>query len=257
MNSLKMRNRKCFHCITMIWIIKTEYFHFRLKLKKNQAINLQPFSSTSVKSKNVGITLYPYQSDELKVVFVYGTNFKRQRYQIVLTELGKETFYLVSMFMLLSAALVCFVRRKLRLRRDGLSSALLDVQIAFFAGGNLRMRNKFERWIFEILLIASFFLMIFWLDAVLFPSFLIQDKSIKTFDQLAETNAPIFIFKFLQADADLIAEMMRFENVHKQFNVEIDLFHFQEKNETRFWICWCRVYGHTYSGTHKCICNSD
>lgn len=172
-------------------------------------VHLEAHPSSSIRRSELTISLYPYQSQEIKVAFVYGADFKRQKYQIFLTDIGEEAFYLVGGFLLLAAALVCFVRRKLQLRRDGLNSAMLDVYIAFFGGGNLRVHNKFERWMFEVLLIGSFFLMTFWLDAVLFPSFLIQDQSIKTFDQLAEANIPIYMLMFNREDNNIFTESLR------------------------------------------------
>lgn len=73
---------------------------------QDQAIHPDTYSPSSVKSNKVTTSLYPYQSNELKVMFVYGTDFKRQKYQIFHTERGEEAFYLLSAFMMFAAALV-------------------------------------------------------------------------------------------------------------------------------------------------------
>lgn len=48
-------------------------FHYRTK--QDQAIHLDTYTPSNVKSKKVTTSLYPYQSIKLKVIFVYGTDF--------------------------------------------------------------------------------------------------------------------------------------------------------------------------------------
>lgn len=188
--------------------------HFR---RTQHHSNLLTFNTNGIskrKSEETKFSLYPYHSFQLSIVFVYGTDLKRQKFHQLFSVEGEEIYQLTGLFSTVAAAVLCFLRRKYRLKRDGYLSSMFDVQIAFIGGGNLRMRHKLERWFFGILLIGTFFYMTFWQEAVLFQSFLISDQSIDTFNELVEINPPVFSFLVSKKNEERIIEMLRF--VRKQ-----------------------------------------
>lgn len=131
---------------------------------------------------------------ELAAIFVFGTDFTRQMSAAIIPESIKIISGLIILFITLAAIILYIVRKKLKFRRDGFTSALIDTLIAFFAGGNLRMKHKLERWFFAILLISAFFITSIFVGDILFYVYNIVTK-IKTFQQLAKINSPIYIDK--------------------------------------------------------------
>lgn len=156
------------------------------------------------------IPLYPYNSMELGIIYIYGTDHKPEKFRVLLTGLGATTLSIFFVLIALAAAVLCFYRRTNRLQRDGYISSFIDVCITFYGGGNLRMRHTFERLFLGMLLIGFFFLMAFWQEAVLFPSFLLYDQRVRTFDDLAKKNPPIYNAISLSESTEIIGQMLRF-----------------------------------------------
>lgn len=175
-------------------------------------VNLNLVSLPNSNDEAVKTPLYPYHSTKLKVMLVYGVNMKREKYkntQKLNSSSSLTASILINLNGILSAALLCFIRRRNRLRRDGFISSMIDVHIAFVGGGNLRVHDKYERWLIGILLIGNFILAAFWYDAVLYPMCYTQNRSIKTFDELSKMNPPIFISASLMKYDRIIKEMLR------------------------------------------------
>lgn len=147
---------------------------------------------------------------EISVIFFYGTNQEREKFRVLLTGLGTITLSLFFVTVLLAAAVLCFYRRTNRLQRNGYISSFIDICITFYGGGNLHMRHTFERLFLGMLLIGFFFLMTFWQEAILFPSFLLYDQRVRTFDDLAKKNLPIYSGGSTSEFAEIIEEMLRF-----------------------------------------------
>lgn len=206
--------------ISFIFRINQHYSH-----KLNFKANIVP---EHYESDGTQIALYPYHSIEICVLFVYGNDFQRQKYHQIFTNVGAELMILTVLFVFLAAVLLCYLRRRNELRRDGLISCSIDACIVLFGGGNLQIHHKCERWFFGILMIGAFFGITFWQDAVLFPSLLIQDKKIDTFKELAKVNPPIFSPFRLKKKEKNIKEMLRFVRAQSiTFNVHlIDFNHF-------------------------------
>lgn len=153
-------------------------------------------------------SLYPYDSIELVVLFFYGNDFKRQLEIFIVPESIQIAAGLFMLFVILAASILCFIRRKLRLRRDGLFSTFIDTMVAFIAGGTLQMRHKLERWFFGILLTSALFITALWTGDVL-DCLYQMDKKITTFQQLADINSPIFIPTSFKGQESAIHEMLR------------------------------------------------
>lgn len=153
--------------------------------------------------------LYPYRSTKLIVLFVYGTDFKRQKQHILLSDNLIFYHYLCVVGFILSAMVLCFLRRRNRLRRDGLFSSVIDINIAYFGGGTLRSHHQLERFFLGIFLISGFFWTAVCFDAVLYPYFLVQDEKVKTFADLIKINPPIFSGFRLKENAHVVFDRLR------------------------------------------------
>lgn len=83
--------------------------------------------------------LYPYQGRTLKVIFFYGDNYKRQKVSTILDNFFSLIFNWFNLGILVGAAVLCTIRRKMALGRNGLISCYIDVLITFIGGGNLQI----------------------------------------------------------------------------------------------------------------------
>lgn len=84
---------------------------------------------------------------------------------------------------------------------DDLSLIIIDVFIVFFAGGNLRIQQKLVKYFFALLLIGCFFLITINCVEIFFRG--LKLHNITTFEELAETQSPVFIAYVLQNYEDL------------------------------------------------------
>lgn len=184
--------------------------NFSEKLKKSRpnVLNLDLNSYGSDDDEKRGTFLYPYHSTEICVLFVYGTDYKRQANNSILKKL-KPFVHWKSLIFVFAIIALCFLRRMLKLRRDGLISAYIDIGIVVGGGGNLRIDNKIERMFFAIMFVAFFFLTALWLETTLYPSFLIPHRTIDTFNELAEVNTPVYISIKLKDKEQLVIGMLR------------------------------------------------
>lgn len=102
-------------------------------------------------------SLYPYHSNDLSVIFIYGVESKRRTGIFIIPKSVRILSGLIVTFVSLAAISLYFIRKKFNLPRNGLSTTIIDIIVAFIAGGNLRMHHQFERLFFGILLFAAFF----------------------------------------------------------------------------------------------------
>lgn len=146
---------------------------------------------------------------ELSVVFFYGADMKRTTDQ---KPTEKQTTFLsiLYIFSFSMTIIVCWIRKKYRLRRNGLISAYIDILITFYGGGKLLLNHKFERLIFAILFVGFFFLNILYFQIVIYPLFLLRDQSIKNFEELSILNPPNYISPELKNNEKMIELLLRF-----------------------------------------------
>lgn len=157
--------------------------------------------------------LYPYDSAELVTIFVYGDDFSRHMNILRIPESVQILAGLIVLFKISAAIILFIIRRKFQLRGGDFISAFIDTMVAFTAGGNLRLRHKFERWFFGIMLIGAFFIISLFMGDLLDCIYRIFDQKVSTFEQLAKMNAPIFISQRLSVHTEDINDMLRFEIV--------------------------------------------
>lgn len=185
---------------------------------KPESANLLHFDSFLLPSNsNRGTSslhpLYPYDSAELVTIFVYGDDFSRHMNILLIPESVQILAGLIVLFKISAAIILFIIRRKFQLRGGDFISAFIDTMVAFTAGGNLRLRHKFEKWFFGIMLIGAFFIISLFMGDLLDCIYRIFDQKISTFEQLATMNAPIFISHRLSVHTEDINDRLRFEIV--------------------------------------------
>lgn len=156
------------------------------------------------------IPLYPFQSTNIKLVFFYGKDFKRQRITTFLDNFWPLFFNWFNFFIVLFAIFLCAIRRVVKLRRDGFISSFIDVLITFIGGGDLHINDhRLEKWFFGVVYVASIFLNAIGLESTLFLSYVDSDHRIDTFDKLRHINPPFAISTTL-GDRDIVEKMLRY-----------------------------------------------
>lgn len=143
------------------------------------------------------------------MIFVYGSDYQRQWKNNTLAQTIVFIVNWTNLFIFLMAMGLCFIRRLNKLRRDGFISTLIDVTVIFTGGGSMRMDHKLERWLFVIVSVGALFLNSLCLDATLYPSYLLSSRTIDSFQQLYETNSPIYLAESLEKHEQLIIQMLR------------------------------------------------
>lgn len=147
---------------------------------------------------------------ELVVLFIYGVDYQRQsNNNQTLLKFGIFVVNWITLIIILAATALFLIRRLVRLRRDGVISTLIDVMVIFIGGGHLRFSHKMERWIFAIMSISAIFINTLFLDGLLFPSYLHQQRNVDTFEKLAEINAPVYLGSVLRRYEPTIREMFK------------------------------------------------
>lgn len=170
--------------------------NFREQLEADHSIDLhfEPQSIILTKYKRLSrIRLYPYRVVDMKVMFMYGKDYKRDRDVFTVSASILVQAALLILFMICSAFALLYIRRKYQLPPNDVSSAFLDILILFIGGGSIRMDHKYERWFFGILLFGAFLIVTVFAGDLLDSFVAVKNKKVTTFEQLAEINAPIHI----------------------------------------------------------------
>lgn len=194
----------------------------RKRLEKNRPNMLDFYLQIPNFSKGIDrkpISLYPYQSKDLKVTFFYGNDFTRQKASTFVSHFESLLFNWFNLFLVMAAVLLCMLRRVVRLRRDGFMSSFIDVFATFIGGGNLVINpNRLEKWFFGILLATSIFVNAIGLHSDLYASFVESDQRVNTFKDLAKINPPIYLSREFDGNIDIINGMLRWHlTIHVNF----------------------------------------
>lgn len=144
-------------------------------------------------------------------MFVYGSDFKRQKISPLnnFNPLQWMINDLTYVFWITATVLLYFLRRVMKLRRRGFMEAFFDISITFIGGGNVRIDHKLEKWLFGIVFLGAFFLSTVWQETSIFPSFLLPNQNIDTFDKLAKVGPTFYAATPFQASSHLIEEMLK------------------------------------------------
>lgn len=188
---------------------------FSLFDRVNQVYNLylevqrRPWFSANNKG-TLTYPLYPYHDMEIAVFFIYEKDFTRRMNISSIPNSIQTIIGLIMLLMSLATVVLCFIRRKLELRRSNLILSFIDTLITFIGGGNVRMQHKIVSWFFGILWIGTFFITsVFSGDLVdYFTS--IFNQEVSTFEQLAQINPRIVVADTLLQYRERIHGMFRF-----------------------------------------------
>lgn len=154
--------------------------------------------------------LYPYDSVDFAVLFVYGDDFQREMHLFAGIP---KTIQLIAIFILLFLSLAAIslriIRWKLRLPRNDIVSTHIDCWIALIGGGNLEITHRLERWFFGILLCGAFFIVSVFSSDLLGSIVKVFNRKMSTFEDLRKINSPIYIRAEIEAYSQLIHEMLR------------------------------------------------
>lgn len=96
---------------------------FRLQLKGDYSIALyfDPyFLPSSNNKKTMAYPLYPFGTYKLSIIFVYGTDFTRRMNIMSIPGPLQILAGLIALFVGLATIILCIIRRKWKLRGDGL-----------------------------------------------------------------------------------------------------------------------------------------
>lgn len=187
------------------------YFHLRLCQKNDRSIVLVVFpASLTIKNRVPDLrVLYPIHKMEFRAMFVYGTNFERERNVFNASASVQLAAGLIVLFVVVTAIILWLLRRKFVSIRNGLQLALLDCLTLTIGGGNLQMENRFNRWFFGTLLFGIFFMMAVFGGNLLDCFVSVADSKVRTFDDLAKTNATINIAESSEFYVDELIEKLR------------------------------------------------
>lgn len=130
---------------------------------------------------------------KLFLEFIYGDDFNRSNApQIFLMILTNAMIF--CLLIIVSIVVLCFIRRKANLPKDGFISAFFDVLIAVIGGGNLQYRHKLESAFFLILLFGSFLLNTICVDNFLYYTFSFgKENRMDSLEKMIDFNAPIWV----------------------------------------------------------------
>lgn len=152
--------------------------------------------------------VYQYNMVELKVLFLYGTNFKREMNIFIVPPSVQMAAALVLSFIFVAAAALYVIRRKLRVLSNDFFLAVIDCWIPFIGGGSIRMQQRIERGFFGILLFGAFFIMSVFSGDLFDCVVSVLNAKVNTFAKLAEINPPIHSLYELHLNEDLIREKL-------------------------------------------------
>lgn len=159
----------------------------------------------NIKYRNI----YPYNSRQLKVIFVYGTDNKRGMDIFRLSRSVKLAIGLITMLLVAATITLYTIRSNLKLPSNSIASSIMDCLIPFIGGGNLRMKHRMERWFFGILLIGSFFVVSVFGGDLLDSIVNVRMSRIEHFGDLPKISTPCFCDKRLVFNWNEIAMLFR------------------------------------------------
>lgn len=197
--------------------------NFFLRIKRlKEPTDILYFTSLLLSSQNdkgtLTYSLYPYNSEKIAVIFVYGVDFERQLNIWMVSGSDRSILVFIGIFVCLAAIILVMIRRKFELRY--VMSSFIDIIVAFIAGGSLHMRYKWERWFFGILLIAAFFIISLFTGDLLDCVIAILNQNINRFEQLAVLSTPIYVHPAIKKNVAIIQEILKLVIV---MNIEFQL----------------------------------
>lgn len=177
--------------------------------KRNYEFHILPHTVKQNTDEKIIRSMYPHYAVELKVLFVYGADYKREMNIFFVPQSVRIAAALFLSFIFVAATVLYVIRRKLECLKNDFPSAVIDCWIPFIGGGNLRMEHRLERLFFAILLFGAFFIMSVFSGDLLDCVVRVLNTKISTFSELADINPPIYSNLELYLHKDLIHEKLK------------------------------------------------
>lgn len=160
---------------------------------------------------NSNFTVFYPNAQKAKVFmqFIRRKNFTQYNTHLTAFESLTSTLWFTVFFFMSIFILFC-IRRRMRLRRDGLISVYLDMVIAMTGSSRLRFNHRVETIFFASLLFFHFFLNRIYMDDFLFASFLPSGgKRIDSFEKIAKFKLPFLFDANLQRHNANVIQMLQ------------------------------------------------
>lgn len=189
-----------------------------MKLEQNRAHEIAlDFSAVRMfLIKNISTHINPFISgkmDELKMFVFFNQDGQYQpRNSLQLMNLWNSVlFQILFIWFILSIAMLTILQKKIRTENNDFSTNHLDMVIVFIGGGNLRFNLIQENWkkiFFASNLIGMLFLQSLGMFGVLYQSFVVSDNRIDTFEKLAKSNLPIYLFRSVDGNENSFRQII-------------------------------------------------
>ena len=151
------------------------------------------------------LSAYQHQSKRLVIVFLFGDDMN----STILTRISGGLGLSFLVLFLVASVILCFLRRKLNFKRNGLISAHIDLIIFSMGGGNIVINHKLERMFFTIYYTGFFFYWSIYTSST-FSNFFLIHESVTTLNKLSTIEIPIYVAQSLVKYEDIIKGMLRF-----------------------------------------------
>lgn len=195
-------------------------FFFRLWYRRNQQ-NVLCIDQLSAVNESLDTneivnrhTLYPYNSIELAVVLVYGTDLKRRKDILYIPDWVRYLGFWIVFFWISFALILCVIRRRIGIANHGIISTLIESAVPFIGVGTIQMDHRWEKIFFGMLLMLGVVTNPLWSDIFLVQTYQIMDEKISTFEQLSKIQSPIYLYSSLEGDTVLVNELIRYTHQH-------------------------------------------
>lgn len=193
MIAMMERNCKPFkHLILKIEILIHIFCYVRDTLKAHHSYGLHFKAESTYFTQSKVNFLYPYESLKLRLIFVYGKDYKSEVDIFRMPAVVVIQLVLIVLFIISAAVALRWIRKRFKLPRDDIWCPFIDCVIPFIGGGNLRMHHKWERMFFAIMLFGAFFIISVFLGDLLDNVLYIFDQRVTTLKRLLEVKPPVY-----------------------------------------------------------------
>lgn len=154
--------------------------------------------------------LYPYDSTKIKVILIYGKDFRRLLLPSGLLDIvliGKHWF--LFMWFVLSTLGLYSIRLVIGSKRNNIHSSAWSMFIVWISGGKLHYTHRIESFFLVIMLFAVFFVKAFGVGNFKSNIVIQESSGIVTFQELAKTrDIPVYLNHVFQDKTDTVLKLL-------------------------------------------------